>query len=119
MIEAALWGLVAASALVIAAEVSFRFDLSPMLIGLIMAFGVGTLLSSIAFELVAEALVSVGDVFPIAAAILIGSLVFFVGDRLVSGMGGEGRKRPGATAVAASDAEASAGSGRGIALSRD
>jgi ZIP family zinc transporter len=116
VIEAAFWGLVAASALVIAAEVSFRFDLSPMLIGLIMAFGVGTLLSSIAYELVAEALVSVGDVIPIGAAILVGSLAFFLGDRLVSGMGGEGRKRAAAKSAAASDARPSPNSGRGIAL---
>lgn len=49
-----------------------------MLIGLVMAFGVGTLLSSIAYELVPEALASVGDVLAIAIAIPIGSLVFFL-----------------------------------------
>jgi zinc transporter, ZIP family len=116
VIEAAFWGFLAASALVIAAELSFRFELSPMLIGLIMAFGVGTLLSSIAYELVAEALAAVGDVVPIAAAIIVGSVAFFIGDRLVAGMGGAHRKSPGAKPGRPVDAETSTSSGRGIAL---
>ena len=43
MVDATFWGCVAASALVIAAEVSFRVELGRRLVGLIMAFGVGTL----------------------------------------------------------------------------
>ena len=41
--QAAFWGLVGASALVVGAEVAFAFRLSKMVIGLIMAFGVGAL----------------------------------------------------------------------------
>jgi ZIP family zinc transporter len=46
---AAFWGLVSASALVIAAEVAFTFQLSSEMIGLIMAFGVGALISSVSY----------------------------------------------------------------------
>ena len=116
MIEAAFWGFIAASALVIAAEVSFRFDLGRMTTGVIMAFGVGTLLSSIAYELVAEALTEVGEVLPIALAISVGSIAFFIGDRLVSQMGGADRKSPGPNPDRPAAGEASASSGRGIAL---
>ena len=46
MPEAAFWGFVGASALMLGAEVAFRFDLSRMTIGLIMAFGVGAIISA-------------------------------------------------------------------------
>jgi ZIP family zinc transporter len=42
--EAALWGLIGASALVVGAEVAFAFHLSSKTIGLIMAFGIGALI---------------------------------------------------------------------------
>jgi len=116
MIEAAFWGFLAASALVIAAEVSFRFALNPLTIGLIMAFGIGSLLSSVAYEMVAEAISSVGEVWPIAIAIMVGAVVFFIGDRIVSGMGGANRKRALPPGDATRDREASASSGWGIAL---
>ena len=48
--EAAFWGFVGASSLIVAAEFAFAFKLSRMVIGLIMAFGVGALISSVSFE---------------------------------------------------------------------
>ena len=56
ILEAAFWGLVGASALVVGAEISFAFRLTSKMIGLIMAFGVGALISSISFELVVPSL---------------------------------------------------------------
>lgn len=91
--EAAVWGLVAASSLVIAAEAAFAFKFSRFVIGLIMAFGVGALISSVAFELVVPALED-AEFWAVALAMGGGSLVFFFGDRAIASIGGSGRKDP-------------------------
>lgn len=91
--EAAFWGFVGASALIVAAEVAFAFRLSRMVIGLIMAFGVGALISSVAFELVAPAM-DVAETWKVAAGLALGSAVFFFGDRAIASMGGSNRKNP-------------------------
>jgi ZIP family zinc transporter len=90
--EAAFWGFVGASSLIVAAEISFAFRFSKMVIGLIMAFGVGALISSVAFELVVPAMQTADSGLQVVAALAAGSLVFFVGDRMIAGMGGENRK---------------------------
>jgi len=108
MAEAAFWGFVGASALVIAAEVAFRVDLASMSVGLIMAFGVGTLISSIAFELVEPALDLADDPAVLVLGMLAGSVVFFLGDRLVASLGGARRGKRGK--------DAAGGSGLGIVL---
>ena len=118
MLEAAFWGFAGASSLVIAAEVAFRVTLSRMLVGLIMAFGVGTLISSIAFELVEPALAATGETWPIVLGMLVGSLVFFAGDRAVAGLGAPRRKGAGVDDTQARDDghATSDGGGLGIAL---
>jgi ZIP family zinc transporter len=90
--EAAFWGFVGASSLVIAAELAFRIAFSRMVVGLVMAFGVGTLISSIAFELVEPALATAEDLWFIVLGLLLGSVVFFLGDRAVSHLGAPRRK---------------------------
>ena len=90
--EAAFWGLVGASALVIGAEVAFRFNLSSKTIGLIMAFGVGALISSISFELVVPSLES-ATVLQVSLGLLVGALTFFIGDRLIGSLGGSKRRK--------------------------
>jgi ZIP family zinc transporter len=87
MLEAALWGLVAASALIIGAEIAFRYRLSSLVIGLIMAFGVGTLISSIAFELVEPSL-ALADGWLVLLGLVTGALTFYLGDRAIARMGG-------------------------------
>ena len=49
------WGLLAASSLVIGAFVALLFRISLRVIGLIMGFGAGVLISAVAFDLVEEA----------------------------------------------------------------
>ena len=89
--EAALWGAVGASSLVVGAEVAFAFKLSRVTIGLIMAFGVGALISSVSFELIAPAIQSI-ETWQVGLGLAAGSVVFFVGDRAVAAVGGQGRK---------------------------
>lgn len=90
--EAAFWGFIGASSLIVAAEISFAYRFSKMMIGLIMAFGVGALISSVAFELVVPAMQTAQTGAQVVAALAAGSLVFFVGDRMIARMGGENRK---------------------------
>lgn len=91
--EAAFWGFVGASSLIVAAEFAFAFKLSRMVIGLIMAFGVGALILSVSFELVAPAM-DVADTWKVAVGLALGSAVFFLGDRAIANMGGSNRKSP-------------------------
>lgn len=109
--EAALWGFVGASSLIIAAELAFAFHWSRLVIGLIMAFGVGALISSVAFELVVPALDDAQG-WQVALAMGAGSLVFFFGDRAIASVGGSGRKNPDKQA----DNEDEGGGGLGIVL---
>jgi zinc transporter, ZIP family len=89
--EAALWGAVAASSLSIGAELALRFDFGRRQIGLIMAFGVGALISAVAYELVQEAL-NVASGATVTLGLLAGAIAFFVGDRLIERAGGGDRK---------------------------
>ena len=107
MAEAAFWGLVGASALVIGAEVAFAFKLSRMVIGLIMAFGVGALISAVSFELVAPAMED-AEAWKVVLGLALGSAAFFIGDRAIATMGGAKRKNP--------DGDSSGDSGLGIVL---
>ena len=91
--EAALWGLVAASSLVFGAEVALRYDLARRTVGLVMALGVGMLISSIAFELVVPAGAQLGTAVA-SLGLLTGALVFFGGDWYIGHLGGNRRKSP-------------------------
>ena len=86
------WGTLAASSLVIGALVALRFRISLPVIGLIMAFGSGVLISAVAFDLVQEAAEkSSGNGWAIAG-LFAGCAVFFGGDWLIDRLGGGERK---------------------------
>ena len=55
MLEAAFWGLVGGFALLVGAVVGLVWRIPRRVIGLVMAFGAGVLISALAFELTAEA----------------------------------------------------------------
>ena len=92
MLEAAAWGLIAASSLVIGSLLTFWLNPGRRLIGLIMAFGAGTLISAIAYDLVEEA-ASSGQTLILAGGLALGALTFFVADWWVDRAGGEHRKQ--------------------------
>jgi zinc transporter, ZIP family len=88
--EAFLWGTVAGASLVIGGVVALRISLSPRVVGLIMAFGAGVLLSAVAYELVHEAFeTSAGD-GGVALGLLAGSVVFFTAENVIGRLVGEG-----------------------------
>ena len=88
------WGTLAASSLVIGAIFALVFRISLRVIGLIMGFGAGVLISALAFDLVQEATEkSSGNGWAIAG-LFAGCGVFFGGDRLIDSLGGGDRKDP-------------------------
>jgi zinc transporter, ZIP family len=88
MLTATLWGGLAASSLLIGFFLASR-GLSNRLIGIIMGFGAGALLSAIAYELMPESkLIGPG----MAVAFFFGSIIFFGADWVVDHRGGADRK---------------------------
>jgi ZIP family zinc transporter len=109
-LAAAGWGALAASSLLIGALVALRWRLSHRVLGAVMGFGAGTLFSAVAYELVPEAVVGAG---PVVGGLLLGALVFFIGDWFVDRGGGLSRKEIVHPRVAAERARAAAEAGGG------
>ena len=87
MLEAAFWGFVGGFALLVGAAAGLRLGASQRVIGLIMAFGAGVLISDEAFRR--------GGTDAVAIGLAVGALSFFTGDWIVDRRGGEHRKRSG------------------------
>jgi zinc transporter, ZIP family len=95
--EAFLWGAVGGSSLVIGGVVALRVAITRRLLGLIMAFGAGVLISAVAYELVHEAFeTSAGD-GGIALGLFAGSATFFAAQILIDRLAGRGPKGAGDT----------------------
>ena len=87
------WGLFAGSSLILGGVIALVLPIRERVLGLIMAFGAGVLISAVAFELVAEAFETSAGSGSLALGLTAGALTFFVGDLLVDRMGGDGRKK--------------------------
>ena len=93
--EAFFWGALAASSLVAGGLLTFVLPMSKRLLGLVMAFGAGVLLSAVAYELVEEAFATSHGNTEVALGLAAGSLVFFAGDEWIDRRGGADRKDSG------------------------
>ncbi len=91
MLSALLWGAVAASSLVIGAVLGVVRQWDSRLIGAVLGFGAGALISSVSFELVEEGLAASGGI-PVAIGLAAGAVCFFLGDRGVERIGGRSGK---------------------------
>jgi zinc transporter, ZIP family len=89
---ALFWGLFAGSSLIIGGALALAFPIGERLLGWIMAFGAGVLISAVAYELVAEAFETSAGGGGLALGLTAGALTFFVGDAIVDRMGGDKRK---------------------------
>jgi zinc transporter, ZIP family len=87
MLAALLWGLAAASSLVIGAIAGAVRTWNRRLIGLVLGFGAGALVASISFELAEEGF-RVGGALAVALGLAAGAVTFYVADRLVDRLGG-------------------------------
>ena len=99
------WGALAASSLVIGAGLALVRDWPEWVVGLVLAFGAGALISAVSYELAQESF-ALGDQGITALGLAAGALTFYLADGAISGH--QKRGRPGR--------KASAGAGTALAL---
>jgi zinc transporter, ZIP family len=88
--EAMLWGAIGASSLLIGAIVGLFAPIPRTVIGLILGFGAGTLISALAFELTDEAY-ELGGADAVTVGLGAGALAYFAGDLVIERRGGGDR----------------------------
>lgn len=93
-IQAALWGLLAGSALVGGAVCGYFLNLSQRIIAAVMAFGSGVLISALSFELMDEAYQR-GGYTATAVGFISGAAVYTFANMLLAERGARHRKRSG------------------------
>lgn len=74
------WALLGASSLLIGALIAFAVRIADRLLGFILAFGAGVLISAVAYELIEEAVAVTVDSQAVAAGFALGAIVFYAGD---------------------------------------
>jgi zinc transporter, ZIP family len=89
------WGFLAAATLIAGGFYALHRRVGDRTLGIVMAFGSGVLISSVAYELVGEAFAAHHGNGAVAGGLFAGSLVFFTGDTLIDRMGGADRKDSG------------------------
>lgn len=82
MAEAWLWGAVAAAPLLVGAMLALLRRWPPRLLGIILGFGAGALMASIAFELWEEGLDLAGPI-PLVAGVAAGALCYYIAARIL------------------------------------
>ena len=87
VIEALGWGLLGASSLLIGCLLVFARPPSSKVLGLVMGFGAGVLMSAVSFELVEEAVDTEGGLGNTALGFFTGAVIFFAGDVAIARMG--------------------------------
>jgi zinc transporter, ZIP family len=92
VLTALAWGALSASSLLIGALAALAHGWPRRLVGLLLAFGAGTLISAVAFELALEG-EAVGGFTALAAGLALGGLTYYLLDGVVEKMGAGGRAR--------------------------
>ncbi|RSK26694.1 ZIP family metal transporter [Bacillus sp. HMF5848] len=92
MFQAAFWGSVAGSALLLGASVGLFFHVSRRMAAYIMAFGTGVLIGAATFELLIEA-TKKGGILSSSFGFLIGALLFVGLELFIAKKGGTNRKQ--------------------------
>jgi len=111
---ALLWGGVAGGAVLLGALAGIYLKASAEVIGVVMAFGAGVLVSALAFSLTREAF-DKGGALPVGVGLGLGALAFFGGDWFLDHHGAKDRKRSGGQ-KGGGGKHAGGGSGGGMAL---
>jgi zinc transporter, ZIP family len=93
MLSAGAWGLIGASSLLIGAIAGLLLRIPSKVVGLILGFGAGTLISAVAFELTEEAY-RLGGADTVTLGLALGALAYFGGDELLARRGAERRMSP-------------------------
>jgi len=92
VLTAFFWAFVASGSLLIGGLLALNIRFSKRALGMIMAFGAGTLLSAVAYELMLDAIKESAGTGIVAAGFGIGAGVFFGLDRWIE-MAGAGRRK--------------------------
>jgi ZIP family zinc transporter len=90
--EAFAWGALASTSLIAGGVIALRVRVSNLVLGLVMAFGAGVLISAVAYELVGEAFDTSNGSGGVAVGLFAGCAAFSVGDFLIDRLGGADRK---------------------------
>jgi zinc transporter, ZIP family len=83
VLAAGLWGLAAASTLVIGALIGLYVPIPRRWVAMAMGFGAGALISALAFDLTEDAFNS-SNAAVVAPGLALGALTFYFGNRLIS-----------------------------------
>jgi ZIP family zinc transporter len=86
------WGALAASSLLIGALAALARGWSRRVVGLVLAFGAGALISAVAFELALEG-DATGGFASLAAGLALGGVTYYLLDGVVERIGAAGRAR--------------------------
>jgi ZIP family zinc transporter len=81
-LQAALWGLLAASSLVIGAVIGLTVPISRRRVALIMGFGAGALISALAYDLAEESIKASGPGIT-ALGLALGAITFYAGNAML------------------------------------
>jgi ZIP family zinc transporter len=90
--EAFAWGFIGGSSLLLGGLLALRRPIGLHLLGLIMAFGSGVLISAVSYELVQDAFGTAGGSGAVGLGLFAGAFAFYLGDLAIDHFGGEGRK---------------------------
>lgn len=91
MIMAGIYGLIGGAALFLGALIGLYMKVSNRVVGAVMAFGSGVLISALTFDLMEKAY-QIGGFDSVSIGFIIGALFFVGGDYLIDKYGGHNRK---------------------------
>lgn len=92
MWESLFWGLFSASSLLLGAALALKIKFSQKAVGLIMAFGVGALISSVAFELIEKSFDLADGLLFVTIGLASGAFAYFFGNLALGYFGARNRK---------------------------
>jgi ZIP family zinc transporter len=102
VLEALLWGLAAASSLIVGATLGVIRPWPDPVIGAVLAFGAGALISAVSIDLSLEGLQEAERLTPVAIGLAAGAVLFFVGDAAIDRLSDRRASTAGATGAGAS-----------------
>jgi ZIP family zinc transporter len=91
VVAAGFWALIGASSLVLGALLSLTGWIQGRRLKLLIAFGAGTLVSAVAYDLVEEAVRVSATGMSVAAGFAIGALAYYGGAEIIDRIGGAGQ----------------------------
>lgn len=99
MSQAVLWGVVAASPLLVGAVLALLRTWPPKWLGIVLGFGAGALMASIAFELWEEGLQLAGPV-PLVAGLAVGAIAYYAAARILDARAAKSHRAAGGPSLA-------------------